>query len=483
MANTSVSIRERIKRADGRWGWSTKISIPEGKFKPADAERSGKFYLVWTEHGKKREAKIRAKTLEAAVKAARAKQRHLEDNADGFKRADPLLQPNERKTIADSIDRYLKRVEISQDAQTLKAYRRSLRQFESWTAFIHMDEIDHDHVMAFRKHAESKGNSRLTADWKAMRVNKFVKVTLGLADGKGPIRKSDLGKMKPNGAPKIYTRLQIEAFFEACRPHEELRYRTLYEPAFRKKELIYLEKEDVLVGQQMLRVQSKVRYDENGKLLYTFKAKANSERNVPITKELMQQIVEHMNNPVQQNSRLVFFTRTGLPDTHPWDKLQAIAKRVGIGKFDLKRFRATRATEWLRPKWLGGYGYDIPTVRDLLGHDQDSESIWAYVRAVEMETLVAEDGKGHRGPKPPGFDAYWNQKHPNKCVQQQPKPKQMDNSVPDYSCRPGEMFDCVPEPGSRPWAPWLPLYPQIPELPQVGVPVRVWFPNPVAVPI
>jgi len=101
-----------------------------------------------------------------------------------------------------------------------------------------------------------------------------------------------------------------------------------------------------------------------------------------------------MKNSSQHNSRLVFCTRTGLPDTHPWDKIQTIAKRVGLGKFDLKTFRATRATEWLRPKWLGGCGYDIPTVRDLLGHDQDSESIWAYVRAVEMETIVRnEQGK------------------------------------------------------------------------------------------
>ena len=64
-----------------------------------------------------------------------------------------------------------------------------------------------------------------------------------------------------------------------------------------------------------------------------------------------------------------------------------------MGKFDLKTFRATRATEWLRPKWLGGFGYDIQTVRDLLGHDQDSESIWSYLRAVKKEELVAEMNK------------------------------------------------------------------------------------------
>jgi integrase len=62
--------------------------------------------------------------------------------------------------------------------------------------------------------------------------------------------------MKPNGPPKIYTKTQIEGFFKACKSDEELRYRSLYEPAFRKKELIYLEKEDVLVEQQMLRRRS-----------------------------------------------------------------------------------------------------------------------------------------------------------------------------------------------------------------------------------
>jgi site-specific recombinase XerD len=294
MANTTVSIRERIKTADGRWGWSPKTLIPEGKLKTTDAQRRGKFYLVWTEKGKKRESKVKDGTFESAIKAARTKERHLEDSSDGFKRPDPL-HPNDRKTIADSIERYLQRVETSQDPQTLKAYRQSLRQFQRWTSLTYMDEINHEHVMAFRKNAESKGNSRLTVDWKAMRVNKFVKVTLGLADGKGPIKKSDLGKMKPNGPPKIYTKNQIEGFFKCCKPDEELRYRSLYEPAFRKKELIYLEKEDVLVEQQMLRAQSKIRYDENGNLLYRFKAKTNSERNVPITKELMQRIVNHMN--------------------------------------------------------------------------------------------------------------------------------------------------------------------------------------------
>jgi hypothetical protein len=51
--------------------------------------RKGKFYLVWTEQGKKREQRVKG-NFEAAVKAARAKERHLEDAADGFERPDPL---------------------------------------------------------------------------------------------------------------------------------------------------------------------------------------------------------------------------------------------------------------------------------------------------------------------------------------------------------------------------------------------------------
>ncbi len=52
---------------------------------------------------------------------------------------------------------------------------------------------------------------------------------------------------------------EFEGFFEVCKPDEELQHCLLYEPAFRKQELIYLEKEDVLVEQQMLRMRQQMR--------------------------------------------------------------------------------------------------------------------------------------------------------------------------------------------------------------------------------
>ena len=402
MANTTVSIRERTKDPEGRWRWSQNLRPPDDKMKPSESEREAKFYLVWTEHGKKREQPVKG-NFGAAVMAARAKQRHLEDAADGFERPDPLKKKAERVTIANAIEMRLHSIEVTFERDTLKSHRQALRQFEKWTTRHFVDEIDHDHLMEFRnwlmKHGnehrflKNPGNDKRTADRKASHVNQLVRITLGLPDGKGPIKKSELGKIRRIGSVKIYSKTQKELFFNNCDPYEELRFRTLYEPAFRKKELIYLEKEDVLNDRQMLRVQSKTRYDENGDLLYKFKAKANSEREVPISKELMERIVAHMNDPALPKSRLVFCTSTGRPDTHLWDKIQSIAKRAGMEGFDLKTFRATRATEWLRPKWLGGCGYDVPTVRNLLGHDEESESIWSYVSSIEKEVLIAEMNK------------------------------------------------------------------------------------------
>jgi len=148
MANTTVSIRERIKDPEGRWRWSQNLRPPDDRLKPSEADRKGKFYLVWTE-GKKREQRVKG-NFEAAIKAARAKERHLEDAADGFERPDPLKKKPQRITIADAIERRLYSIEVTFERDTLKSHRQALRQFEKWTSRRFVDEIDHDHLMEFR---------------------------------------------------------------------------------------------------------------------------------------------------------------------------------------------------------------------------------------------------------------------------------------------------------------------------------------------
>jgi len=122
MPKTTVSIRERIK-TEGRWRWSSNLRpAEEQKLTPSDAERNGKFYLVWTEGGKKREQRVKG-NFETVVKAARAKERHLEDAADGFERPDPLKKKPERIAIADAIERRLHSIEVTFEQDTLKSHR------------------------------------------------------------------------------------------------------------------------------------------------------------------------------------------------------------------------------------------------------------------------------------------------------------------------------------------------------------------------
>ena len=87
MANTTVSIRERIKDTEGRWRWSQNLR-PQDDKQSSELDRKGKFYLVWTESGKKREQRVKG-NFEAAVRA----------------RPDPLKKKAERITIADAIER------------------------------------------------------------------------------------------------------------------------------------------------------------------------------------------------------------------------------------------------------------------------------------------------------------------------------------------------------------------------------------------
>jgi integrase len=399
MSNRRVSIIERVKQNE-KWVWGQKWELPV-KFTLKEGSRQGKFYVLWYRGNDKQFTPVppmkkeKLPYLSDALRLAKMKQRHLEDAADGLQRPDPIITPANRVTIQDAVQNFVTQIELTKNPLTYKIYEQNLREYSEWTKLTYVDQIDKNHLFEYRKHVMDAGNERLTADWKLLRINKMVKAALKLEHGKGPIKKSDLGKMKPNGDPDIYTPQELQAFFGACKPHEHLRYSTLHEPAFRKEELMYLEKEDVLVSQQMLRVKSKERYDDDGNLIYKFEAKADSERDVPISGELMDRIVRHL--ALHQHG-LVFCTRSGKPDTHLWDKIKSIAKRAGLDAthFNLKKFRATQATEWLRPKWLGGFGYDMPTVKRLLGHEKDSDSIWSYVRRVENETLVAEMNKENK---------------------------------------------------------------------------------------
>ena len=202
--NRKVSIIERIKR-NSKWVWGQKWELPT-KFTLKEGSQRGKFYLLWYRGSDKVLTPVpplkheKLPDLSGALRLARIKQRHLEDEADGLKRPDPV-NPENRVAIQEAVEKFVSEVELTRDPLTHKLYEQNLREYSGWTKLTYVDEIDKNHLFGYRKHLMDGGNERLTADWKLLRINKMVKTTLRLDHGRGPIKKSDLGKMKPSGDP------------------------------------------------------------------------------------------------------------------------------------------------------------------------------------------------------------------------------------------------------------------------------------------
>jgi integrase len=209
-----------------------------------------------------------------------------------------------------------------------------------------------------------------------------------LGPGKGPIKKSDYRRELKSGEdrPEIYTRDELKLLFEAMTPEERVFFELFPNAGLRKQEMMFLEEDDLIVEtlapglvKRQIRVTSKPRLG--------FMTKNGRTRFVPIDRDLMNKLLalKATNRP----SRLLFGTRTGLPDYHMLDTLRSVSGRAGIEPSHcwLHKFRSTCATNWLRSKRLGGKGYDIGVVRDWLGHDE-CKSIESYIGIVREEELI-----------------------------------------------------------------------------------------------
>ena len=109
---------------------------------------------------------------------------------------------NARLTVDAAIDEFLSG--LTGRGNTAPTYTQNLRQFQYWNSRIakagktYLDQIDRQHMMAFKKYLESNPNienDEYTAVWKCIRVNKMIKTMLKLPPGQGPMKKSDFSQM------------------------------------------------------------------------------------------------------------------------------------------------------------------------------------------------------------------------------------------------------------------------------------------------
>jgi integrase len=384
---TRVTIYERVKPGN-KWG-RKKVELPllkrDGTLYLKD-DRRGIFQLSWYESYRKKWLNVNSPVsdrdlpfLSDAIAQATDKSWSLDNRHR--QELDQTRKPSTRKAIAEEVTVYL-------DAKcgarkTISAYTQALNEFQIWAAkakrgrgLVHVDEITKSHLRRYfnflvdgDEDDDGPSNDPFTAGMKIMRVNSFIRTALNLDPGKGPVTKKDFKReLHSRKVPEIYTMQEINAMFTVMNEDEHLLFSTLYESGMRKKELMYLEDEDLSYDEFVpgrykteLRVQPKPQWG--------FQTKTGSSRNIWVPKTLMERLLRR--KATNRSSKLLFGSSVGGPNYHFWDMQKAIAKRAGLDPSTtwLHKWRATAATHWLRSKELGGRGWDIGFVRQQLGHE------------------------------------------------------------------------------------------------------------------
>ena len=397
MANKRVKIYESVK-VQGKW---TSVSVEIPKLKPDNTlylkdGREGKFRVSWYEGTRKQWHPTTCRTLNDALRVKSDKEWFLKNQSrPGVQ--DPTTQ-DARAPIATSVERYVESLTGSKG--TKRAYGHAVREFAEWNASLKngtkktfMEEIDKAHMARFFDYLvdDEPENHPYTAALKLLRVNAFVRAILKLDPGKGPIKKSDYRRELKSGQcrPEIYTREELKMLFEVMTPEEEVLFQVFLKTGLRKREVMFLEEDDLIVDTLAPgRVKRQLRVTNKPQL--GFMTKTGKTRYVHVDRDLMDKLLAL--KATKRPSRILFPTVNGLPDYHMLDALRAIARRAGIepSRCWLHKFRATCATNWLRSKRLGGEGHDIGNVREWLGHD-DYKSIEAYFAIAREEELIEPD--------------------------------------------------------------------------------------------
>jgi hypothetical protein len=155
-----------------KWELPVKFTLKEGS-------RQGKFYILWYQGNAKQFTPVppvkqeKLPDLGESLRLAKMKQRHLEDEADGLQRSDPI-KPGNRATIQEAVQKFVTQIELTKDPLTYKVYEQNLREYSGWTKLTYVDQIDKDHLFAYRRHLLDGGNKRLTSDGVYLRAREEI---------------------------------------------------------------------------------------------------------------------------------------------------------------------------------------------------------------------------------------------------------------------------------------------------------------------
>jgi integrase len=382
MANRKVSLWKYV-RIDAKWRYCKPVVGKNNKVKPhwvivkgtPEEHPEGNYYLhyyegqreVWRKLGNDAASASRQLDYEQHVKTA---------EAAGVK----VERENKKLPLSVAITGYLAEVKLTTRPESYDLHQKTLKDFAYFCKREYVEDITRLDCLQFREFlARAFDNSPRTCGNKLLRVNQFIRRVLKLGNGKGPISVKDTRLGVVETEPEVYTQEELQKFISACTGQDRLIFLTLLQAGLREDELKFLYWEDVDFIHGTLKVRAKPEYD--------FLIKDHEERTVTVPMSLTEALREHKkNNP----HRLVFATRSGLPNTHLLELCKRIANRAKVHcthdwcrgccrkpkrceHWYLHKFRATYATELLRQ------GYDIVTVRKQLGHKPGSDATFRYL--------------------------------------------------------------------------------------------------------
>jgi integrase len=391
MANKRVSLYRKCKTPDGWKRYPVAMSA-NGRVKPDavivdGAEvvyKTGHYELRSFEGSNTKWTRLDGNATDALAALKVAQKRSVATAMAVDAGVQVVLDPM-RIPLRDSYRRFVHAALDRGSKEAAEVYERTLEDFFSGCSKIYADELTHDDVLKFHAQMRKRGLADRTIHNRHLYLRSFL-LSLGFSAVK---LDAIAGKRAPKfekTMPEIYEPDDLKPFFKSLdSDYDRLLFDVLLTTGLREREGMHLEWPDISFAHKTLKVKSKPRYGH--------KIKDSEEREMPLTKELVEQLQAYRKaNP---DGRLVFGKLGGQvdePDGHLLRRLKSLVRKAGLNcdecsacvasgeceKWFLHKFRATYITMLLRG------GMDLRSAMVLSGHS-DIESVMRYLRPAGME--------------------------------------------------------------------------------------------------
>lgn len=392
MANLSVSVKMKIRLANGDRIYASPAEHSNGKLKRFYALVKGKeehhpeavYTLVYREN-RKLKTKAIGSGLDEIAAAKRRQESWLQAIADGHVKREVAPAEN-RLTLQAAIDKYLEDNEPKAD-KTVYAYSIALAEFTKSCQKKYLDDVDREDWLAFIKFLKGKGHSPRTVANKVSYLKTFyINFKLPI-----PLQKNDRALHKfVEKTARAYNQKDLTAFFSKLSVDENDLFQLFLCTGARDAEVQHAYFSDFDFDARTFSVTEKPELK--------FKPKDFEERTIPIP----QSLVDLLRTREQRypGSRLVFSAKNGGVETHFLRIIKGIAFKNGLNcghcvtamrkgnggitckdhpvceKWQLHRWRKTFAT------LSHQNGVPVRTIQKWLGH-ADIETTLRYLADVD----------------------------------------------------------------------------------------------------